>query len=71
MEKSSNQGFYTLLKKHEGKKIKILTKNNLHYFASNLKVFPDSIAFSDKFGSEIILALDEISQVTGVNENGD
>ena len=57
------------LKQFEGKKVKILTKFDIHYSATNIKVYDSSISFTDKFGNEVLLATSEISQITE-NKNG-
>jgi len=63
-DKQDNQG----LKSFEGKRVKILTKFNIHYTATNFKVAGSSISFTDKFGNSVLLAVSEISQITEVQD---
>ena len=65
---NTNHSLYIFLKEHEGKKVRVLTKNNFSYITTDLKVFEDSILFHDKFGREVLLALSEVAQLTGVKD---
>ena len=62
---NETQDFY---KKFENKKIHILTKNNLHYNTSNLKISTSSAYFTDKYNNEILLALSEIMKIEVAHE---
>jgi len=68
--KKENQDIKNLLKSLEGKPVFILTKFNIRYRTQNIEVGEDSIKFKDKFGVVVFLAIDQIAQITEVNENG-
>ena len=63
--KSINQTtLKNLLRKYEGKRIRILTKSNLHYDCKLLEITEDSILIFDKVGNEVIILISEVLQVT-------
>ena len=68
--KSENQDLNNLLESFKGKKILILTKFNIRYQTSNFSIGESTIKFKDKFGDEVLLALDQIAQVVEVKNGG-
>ena len=53
---------------YEGKKIKILLKNNFVYTCFIEEYFEDSIKIKDKFGNLVIISLENISMITELNQ---
>ena len=66
---TNNQDLKNLLKGLEGRPVFILTKFDIRYRTKNIEVGETSIKFKDKFGVEVFLALDQIAQITEVNQN--
>lgn len=68
LNQEDNQDIKNFLKKFEGKKVYILTNFEVRYLAHNLKVSDSFITFTDKFNTEVMLSISEISQITEVKE---
>lgn len=51
------------LKSFKGKKIKILLKNRFCYSGYITSFLDDSIMFQDKFGGELLISVEEISNI--------
>ena len=64
------QGLKNLLKNYEGKTILIVCTNSYKYKAHNLKVFDAHITFIDKYGSSVLLLIEQIASVQEVMNNG-
>lgn len=69
LSSQGNQDIKTFLKKFEGIESYILTNFNTRYKAHNLRVYDSHISFKDKFGTEVLLSISEIKQITEV-KNG-
>lgn len=67
MEEIRHQTINNLLKTYEGKKIRLLTKNNLSYQTFDLRVLDNFISFHDKFGDSVLLSISEISKIQEVS----
>ena len=56
------------IKRYEGKRLKILLKNNFFYTCNIEEVMQDCIRIKDKFGNSILISLEDISMVTVIGE---
>ena len=56
------------LKQYEGKTVLIICTNSYKYNAHNLKVFDSYITFTDKFGSNVLVAIEQIASVQELRE---
>lgn len=54
-----------ILKRFVGKKVLILTQKDFVYNANIIEVQEDFVLFIDKFGSEVVLDISDIKQITG------
>lgn len=61
-----NSDIKKLLLALQGKNVFLITKSKLHYRTNNLMVIDDSISFTDKFGSRVMISISEIAQVSEV-----
>jgi len=57
------QDLKTLLKSYEGKTILIVCTNSYKYKAHDLTVLENHISFLDKYGSSVLLLVDQIASV--------
>lgn len=51
-----------------GKKIKLVTLDRMHYFATVLRVSDSDITITDKFGTTLVLALADVARLEEVVE---
>ncbi len=68
METQTNDTLNNLWKSFEGKKIRIITKSNLHFDTSNLQAFDNHVVFNDRRGDRVMLANSELIQITEVKQ---
>jgi hypothetical protein len=57
------------LRCYEGKKIKILLKNNFVYTCSIQEFLEDCIKIRDRFGNLVLVSLGDISMITEIQED--
>jgi len=69
MIKINQASLSIFLKRNKKPKARIITKNNLHYDANNIQIIGNKILFSDRFGTEILLDISEIRQISGVQND--
>ena len=55
------------IKIYENKRITIFLKNNYFYSGYIIGFLEDALTFKDKFNNTILISVDEITSITGLN----